>query len=123
MKTIKTYEQAIEDAKKGIRTEGINRTVLWAYNNSREAGSEFLNFDDVIWEEDIPEIIEACKKEGLATITISSNFSGLLKILATFEESGCKLAGLTRVPERFERCDRKGGTYREMLPAARIEIG
>ena len=45
MKTIQTYEQAIENAKKGIQTDGINQTMLWAYRNSREKGSEFLDFD------------------------------------------------------------------------------
>ena len=123
MKTIQTYEQAIENAKKGIQTDGINQTMLWAYRNSREKGSEFLDFDEVIWEKDIPELIEACKQEGLEAITISSNFSGLLETLATFEESGCRLAGLTKVPERFDSCNYKTGEiYRKMKAAAKIEI-
>ena len=123
MKTIQTYEQAIENAKKGIQTDGINKTMFCAYRNSREKGSEFLDFDDVIWETDIPELIEACKQEGLEAITISSNFSGLLETLATFEESGCRLAGLTKVPERCESYNYETGEiYRKMKAAAKIEI-
>lgn len=123
MKTIQTYEQAIENAKKGIQTDGINKTMLRAYRNSREKGSEFLDFDDVIWETDIPELIEACKQEGLEAITISSNFSGMLETLATFEESGCRLAGLTKVPECFDSLNyNTGEIYRKMKAAAKIEI-
>ena len=48
MKTIQTYEQAIEDTKQGKKIEGFNYRVLRAYDQSREAGSETLNFYETI---------------------------------------------------------------------------
>jgi uncharacterized protein with GYD domain len=113
MKTIQTYEQAIEDAKQGKKIEGFNYRVLRAYDQSREAGSETLNFYETILESDIPAIIEACRKEGIEAITTTANSSGLLETLAAFEAKGCRLAGLTKAPER--------DTHKE-LPAALIKM-
>ena len=99
MKPIKKFEEAItcKESRK-LSDFGINSTMFWAYRKSQEAGCEFLNFDDVIWDYDVAPIVEACQEEGIERITISSTFSSLVKTLYFFDELGCKIEGMTSVP-------------------------
>ena len=100
MKKIEAFENAIANQVKDIRAIGINSTMFWAYRESQEAGSDLLNFSEVIWNEDIAPIVEACQEYGIHEFTVSSTFSSLIETLAEFEKLGCKLAGLTTVKTR-----------------------
>jgi hypothetical protein len=114
----------IEDLKaKGnfkLSDHKINFTTYWAYNNSLEAENETLDFSEVIWPQDIPEIVDFCKANGFEEITISSTFSSMITVLAKFEELGCKMAGLTKVNKRWT--DIATGKH-EQAPAIRMIIG
>ena len=101
MKKIEAFEKAIADQVKDIRAIGINSTMFWAYRDSQEAESDLLNFSEVIWNEDIAPIVEACREYGIHEFTISSTFSSLIETLAEFEKLGCKMAGLTTVKTRY----------------------
>ncbi len=112
----------IEEVKnKDVRLEdvGINRTFYWAYIRTQETTNENLDFEDVIWENDVEGIIKNCKEFGLKEITISSRFSSLIDILAEFEKQGAKLVGLTKVTTRFYSC---GTNQPEIINALKIEI-
>ena len=112
----------IEEVKnKDVRLEdvGINRTFYWAYIRTQETTNEKLDFEDVIWENDVEGIIKNCKEFGLKEITISSRFSSLIDILAVFEKQGAKLVGLTKVTTRFYSC---GTNQPEIINALKIEI-
>lgn len=112
----------IEEVKnKDVRLEdvGINRTFYWAYIRTQETTNEKLDFEDVIWENDVEGIIKNCKEFGLKEITISSRFSSLIDILAEFEKQGAKLVGLTKVTTRFYSC---GTNQPEIINALKIEI-
>ena len=100
MRTIEMFEK-VTGSGKSLEELGINSTMYWAYRNSKEAGCDTLNFDDVIWEKDIEAIVTACKEYGIERITISSSFSGLLETLAKFEELGGKVDGLTKVTSKY----------------------
>lgn len=95
MKHIEAFEKVttFEQAK----SKGINGTLLCAYAKSHRAENELLDFSEVIWDYDVEEIVRNCKKYGIDTFTVSSNFSGLLKTLYEFEKLGCKIGGLTVV--------------------------
>ena len=75
MKRIEELDAAKRDAAQGKKISfedlGINRTFYWAYQYSCEADTEFLNFDDVVWEQDVPAIIENCRRFGINRFTIS----------------------------------------------------
>ena len=112
----------IEEVKnKDVRLEdvGINRTFYWAYIRTQETTNENLDFEDVIWENDVEGIIKNCKEFGLKEITISSRFASLIDILAEFEKQGAKLIGLTKVTTRFYAC---GTNQPEIINALKIEI-
>ena len=112
----------IEEVKnKDVRLEdvGLNRTFYWAYIRTQETTNENLDFEDVIWENDVEGIIKNCKEFGLKEITISSRYSGLIDVLAEFEKQGAKLVGLTKVTTRFYSC---GTNQPEIINALKIEI-
>jgi len=119
MKRITWIEDLKANGNFKLSQYGLNHTTYWAYNDSLEAENETLDFGDVIWEQDIEEIIAFCKNNGFKEITISSTFSSLIPTLAKFEELGCKMAGLTKVNRRFK--DMITGE-REQTPAIRIII-
>lgn len=124
-KTIKTIEQ-LEKAKelwnKGEHLN-CNRTLLFAYEHSQEAETELLNFDEVIWKDDIAEIIANCKEYGIEEFTVSANFSGLLEALEDFEKNGCKLAGLVRVNRSTYHLNREmNGLVRDTAPAMKMKL-
>ena len=96
MKKIERLEQA-KQQNANLKEWGINRTFYWAYRISVYVNNETIDFDDVIWDNDVEEIIKHCKEFRIKTITISSNFSGAIRILGMFEENGCKIIGMKKV--------------------------
>ncbi len=97
----------------------MNPTFGYAYLYSLEAGNEFPNFGDVIWDNDIKEIIENCKHFGINEFTISSTFSGLTNVIAQFIEHGCKLDGLVKINSRHK--DFITGEL-EIIPAFKMSL-
>ena len=47
----------------GVRLKdyGINSTLFAAYRNCQETGNDNIDFNGVIWDYDIPEIVKALK--------------------------------------------------------------
>ena len=97
MKVIESFENAKSNKRKNLREIGINPTMYWAYLNSKETGNELIDFHEVIWENDIPEIVRICRENDIREFTISSTFSSLIETLAEFEKHGVKMCGLTQV--------------------------
>lgn len=118
MKTIDKIEK-VKNMNVLLEDVGINRTFYWAYIRTQETTNENLDFEDVIWENDVEGIISNCKEFGLNEITISSKFSSLIDILAEFEKQGAKVKGLTEVTSRFIDCRTQ---ELEVLNAIKIEI-
>jgi len=102
MMRIEAFEQAIENKVKSLKAVGINHTLFWAYRTSIEAENDLIDFDECIWEDDIEEIANFLKANGIIEFTISSNFSSLIPTLAEFEKHGFKMAGLTEVNARYK---------------------
>lgn len=95
MKEIKVFEE-VKRGKKFPKT-GINKTLFWGYERSKNLGNETINFYELVWDNDVDPIIEICRASGFEYITISSPFSGLIATLAEFEKRGCRVGGLTTV--------------------------
>ena len=89
MKTIELFEQAATKGNEFFRENNLNTTLYWAYRKSKQNGNEFIDFQEVIWDEDIEPIANK--------FTISSTFSGLIATLAAFEKQGFHMNGLTKV--------------------------
>ena len=118
MKEIAAFENAIANQVKDLRTEGINPTAFWAYRNSCRCGNDLIDFNEVIWDEDIESIAATLDANGITEFTISSTFSGLIKTLVGFENAGFKIAGTTKVKANYT--DWTTGEY-AVIDALRIQ--
>lgn len=97
MKKIIAFENAIANKVANLRDCGINPAIFQAYRTSSKNGNDLIDFHDVIWDEDVNSIVETLDANDITEFTISSNFSGLIKTLAVFEQHGFKIAGTTEV--------------------------
>ncbi len=118
MKIIESLEIA-RGQKITFEELGVNHTFFWAYTHSREADTETLDFEDVIWEKDIPGIVESCRRFEIKRFTISCGMSSMAETIWEFEKHGCCLIGMTEVNTRFD--DWKTG-LRGRKPAFEIRI-
>lgn len=99
MKEIKAFEQVMEqkDNRKSLKELGINDTMFWAYRTSKHCENDFINFNDVINDYDVEDIVKTLKANNITEFTISSTFSGLVEILAAFDKLNVIMAGMTTV--------------------------
>jgi len=119
--TMKYTIEAIENAKQGMSWKdiGCNWTLGQAYLYSKEAGNDLPNFAEVIWDDQIEEILADCRRLGVKEFTISSTFSSLIETIARFEELGCTLDGIVRIKERYTHF---GSDDRALIPAFKMTI-
>lgn len=96
MTKIKDFEEVM-NGEKTFEETGIKYTLYWAYVNSKASGNEIIDFDNIIWIREIPEIVKQCKKYNINYFTISSSFSSLIPVMAEFQNQGCKIDGLHQI--------------------------
>ncbi|MDY4578723.1 MAG: hypothetical protein SO471_12395 [Anaerobutyricum hallii] len=123
---IKRIEILDKERENGTRYSeiGINSTFGAAYFYSLEAGNDLINFDEVIWDRDIDEILENCRRFGIERFTISSTFSSLITTIAELQKRGCKLEGLIEINSRFDdwKAGLEGERRKERIPAFKISL-
>ena len=93
---IAKFENIVDDEKK-IEEAGFNRTVYLAYCKSKASERELIDFNDVIWAEDVEAIVTTLKENSIKEFTISCKFCDLIDRLAAFEKLGCKIKGTTEI--------------------------
>ena len=89
-----------------------------AYLHARRGQNELPDFDDVIWEDNVEDIVENCRRFGVKEFTISSPFSGLIRILARFEELGVRVKGMVTINFWIPEFD---GSF-SSVPALKMEV-
>lgn len=118
MKNIEILDKAATNGTR-FKDLGINSTFGAAYFYSQDAGNELINFAEVIWDDDIDEIIENCKRLGVTEFTISSTFSSLIETIAELQKRGCTLDGLVEINSRYDNW--KTGE-KDRIPAFKMSI-
>lgn len=98
---INEIEKLMSVGSEAWESIGINRRFGNAYCYSRESGADLINFYEVIWDNDVEEIIDNCKKYGITAFTISNSFPGLLDIMAKFKKMGCRFDGIVTINGLF----------------------
>lgn len=79
------------------RNTAINYSAFEAVRNRKATGNKLLDFSEVIWDRDIPEIVDTLMRMGETEFTISSTMSSLTQTLAEFDKLGTKMIGITEV--------------------------
>ena len=71
--------------------------VFQMYEYAQDRGNEYIDIHDVIWDKDVPALIERLRKAGIQKFTFSSTWSGTVETAWLFVQNGCKLEGLTEI--------------------------
>ena len=111
---IAKFEQPFEACK-----SGVNYEVHRAYHKSKEAGKDLIDFNDMIWPNDVESIVNTLKAHGIKKFTISCRSTNLIDCLAVFEKFNCKMNGITAVKTGWKRIDGS----QETIPALKMRIG
>ena len=82
-------------------TASDNETMYRAYEQTKNAGNERLDLNDVIADEEVKPIAETVRRLGIKEFTISAGSFGIIKTLAAFAEFGINMAGIITVNSRF----------------------
>ncbi len=96
MITIPEYDKVLngEMEYKELKPNG---TLFGAYRSSCDCKNDLLDFNEVIWDNDIDTMVDFFAEHSIAEFTISSTFSGLTKVLGMLEERGFKITGTIKV--------------------------
>ena len=97
---MKTKIEAIENLmKNGGKWSDINVSPTFgrSYISSKEYDNELIDFDDLLRDYDIEEIVESCKTFGITEFTISGRCTNTIDALYKFTELGCKIDGVTKI--------------------------
>lgn len=86
------------------------------YANARKNGNDILDFNDIAWEKDIPEIVRLLRENGITEFTMSSTWSSTVKVCMAFVECGCTLTGMTKI-KGYKTCSLTKKNEHEILPA------
>ena len=120
MELIERIENIIANPEgKSFESENINPTFYWAYRTAKSTGNELIDFHDVIWERDIPQIVSNLREFGITEFTLSCSFSGLINTIAEFAKLGCTIDGMTSVKADYK--DFSTGEA-EILNAIKLKI-
>lgn len=89
---IAEFEQLFNACK-----SGANYETYRAYHKSKEVAKDLIDFNDIIWPDDVEAIVTTLRKNNIREFTISCRFYDMIDRLADFEKLGCKADGTTRI--------------------------
>lgn len=115
---IERFEK-VRNSDKSLDDLGINLTLYRAYMVSKKSGNVLIDFSDVVWDSEVKEIVFQLKEVGVTEFTVSSDFSGLVKVLAEFVNNGCRLMGIVKVNSRYMDIFTD---MQEVIPAIKLSI-
>ncbi len=118
IKMVKFYLNK-ENFTEDYRKTAINHTAYYAVKKRRESGNKLIDFDDAIFDNDVPEIVDTLKRMGETEFTISSGFSRLVNTLSNFAKFGANIKGLTEVNSVYTNCITG---KREKVPAILMKL-
>ena len=111
---IAEFEQPFEACK-----SRANYEVYRAYHKSKEVRKDLIDFNDLIWPNDIEAIINTLKINGVKEFTISCRSTNLIDCLVIFEKFNCKMDGLMAVKTGWKRIDGS----QETITALKMKLG
>lgn len=75
----------------------INYRFYWAYKNAKSARLERLDFEELGFEKDYPEIIENLDRFEIEEFTISDQSTALMSELQAFKNKGYSIVDLIKL--------------------------
>lgn len=73
------------------------------YRDAKDRGNDYIDFDEVIWDDNVFGLIEGLRSMGIEYFTFSSTWSSAVKTAWLFKENGCDLEGLVMIHSPHKR--------------------
>ena len=84
--------------KDKIEAEGEDFCKVYnLYKSAQQRGNEYIDLYDVIWDKDVPALIDRLRKAGIQKFTFSSTWSSTVETAWLFLQNGCKLEGMAEI--------------------------
>lgn len=80
----------------------LNR-IMKEYEVSRDSGNEILNIRSYINEDQVEDLIQTLKDNGINEFTFSDSSSGSLENAWKFQEAGCKLQKIVEINSEYKK--------------------
>ena len=86
------------EAITAIKNFGKIAIHIWReYQSSREHGNLNLDLSEVIWDEQVPEMVACMKANGIERFTFSGTYTEAIKTAWLFQQEGCVLEGFAEI--------------------------
>ena len=96
-------QQSYSELKETIKSEENGFRKIWTmYEKARENQNMYIDFNEVIWDNEIQSIIKILRDNGIEKFTFSSTWTSAVKTAWLFTQNGCTLEGLTEINEGYE---------------------
>lgn len=96
-------QQSYSELKETIKNEENGFRKIWTmYEKARENQNMYIDFNEVIWDNEVQSIIKILRDNGIEKFTFSSTWTNAVKIAWLFKQNGCTLEGLIEINEGFE---------------------
>ena len=117
-------EQAAREAYREFGVELEDKGTAYnrfyrAYADAQNRNNTCIDFSECIWEKEIPQLVAELKAYEIEEFTLSSNWSGTVKVAWGFRKNGCILEGMEEISGTSR--DFKTGDY-EKVPAFKFKI-
>ncbi len=77
-------------------------TIYRQYEISKDSGNQRLNLYDVIWENQVENLVKIMRENGIEEFTFSSTWSSAIEIAWLFQKNGCKLESLIEINSQYK---------------------
>lgn len=96
-------QQSYSELKETIKNEENGFRKIWTmYEKARENQNMYIDFNEVIWDNEVQSIIKTLRDNGIEKFTFSSTWTSAVKTAWLFTQNGCTLEGLTEINEGYE---------------------
>jgi len=109
------HEKFIE----GIKAKGHYYRYFKKLVEAAKCGNWVIDFNETIWDNEVPGIVADLQAYGIQEFTISSTSSRTVDLCWLFQKNGCPLVGLTRIYARWKSLD--SDEY-EKIPAFKFQV-
>ena len=109
----KEYEEFYKNFNNGTWT------VITNYVHSNNMGFDEIVFEDVVWENDVADIIAFCREAKIGWFVYSSRYSGAMEVIMHFVDAGARIGKF--VVKEFEE-EIFGKTEVTRVPGMRINL-
>lgn len=99
--TKETIRNQAEDAEDRIMEMGkAYRKIYREYEKSMDNENEYLDFSDVIWDDEVEPLIKTMKENGIEHFTYSCRTTDAVETIWLFKQAGCTIEGMIEINAR-----------------------